>query len=157
MAQIEQRIGKLERQVRNWRFAASAMMVIAVAGLSIGASHHEIPETLQCRNLQIVNESGEAVVNLDHWALGGRIDIRNADGKRTTTIAQSDAGNGMIRVYSSEGQNLVYAGAGKDTNGGLIAVYTASGETLVSAGSDDQGNGELEVHFQDGKVATLKP
>lgn len=149
MTQIEQRLCKLERQVRNWRFAASAMIVIAVAGLSIGASHHEIPETLQCRNLQIVNESCEAVVNLDHWALGGRIDIRNdADGKRTTTIAQSDAGNGMIRVYSSEGQNLVYAGAGKDTNGGLIAV---------SAGSDDQGNGELEVHFQDGKVATLKP
>ena len=157
MNTIEERVRKLEQQVGYWRVAASAVILLAVAGLSIGASHNEIPETLRCRNLQIVNEAGETVVSLDHWMLGGRIDLRNADGNRTTTIAQSDAGNGMIRVYSSDGHNLVYAGAGKGSDGGLVAIYTTSGETLVSAGSDDQGNGELEVHFRNGKVATVKP
>ncbi len=107
--------------------------------------------------LQIVNEAGESVVSLDHWMLGGRIDVRNTDGNRTTTIAQSDVGNGMVRVYSGGGHNLVYAGAGRDTDGGLIAVYTTSGETLVSAGSDDKGNGELEVYFRSGEVASVKP
>ncbi len=146
---------ELEISVRRWRRMTVILTLILAAGISAAAGRSGVKEVVQCKRLRIVNDSGDWVVNLDSWMLGGRIDVRNAEGNRTTTIAQSDAGNGMLAVYSSNETNLVFAGADKDSGNGLLAVMSSEGKNLVTAGADPKGDGGLEVTSKDGKVMSL--
>lgn len=157
MNTVEERLRQLEQSVRRWQKMTVGLGLVLAAGVTLAATGSDVAEVIRCRSLEIVDEKGQWVVSLDAWLLGGRIDVRNAAGKRTTTIAQSDNSNGMLKVFSSDEKNLVYAGAAKGRGDGMLSVLTKEGETLVAAGADTLGDGELEIYGKGGKVLTFKP
>lgn len=131
MKTVEERLAELEGRVRRWQGMTMALALVLVAGVVMAAAKPDVAEVMRCRSLEVVDDSGKWVVNLDAWVLGGRIDVRNSEGKRTTTISQSDNHNGILKVYSRDGKNLVYAGAGKANSNGLLNVLSREGEVLI--------------------------
>ena len=151
MDAIETRLAKIESQVRFQRRITAFLIILLVAGISYGATA-PIPEVIQARKFAVVNAAGREVVTINSWELGGEIKTYPAKGKywASITLAHTDNGQGLLKVYNKDGKDLIYSGAGK-LGDGILVVYNKDGKQLIYAGAGKSGNGLLEVSNKDGK------
>lgn len=151
MDAIETRLAKIESQVRFQRRITAFLIILLVAGISYGATA-PIPEVIQARKFAVVNAAGREVVTINSWELGGEIKTYPAKGKywASITLAHTDNGQGLLKVYNKDGKDLIYAGADQSGDG-ILVVYNKDGKQLIYAGAGKSGNGLLEVSNKDGK------
>jgi len=176
---IKQRLARVERQNRIFK-GLFTLAGVAVAALIFYGATKPIPDVIQARKFEVVNEAGRAVVRIKSWELGGRILTYPATGKYwpSVELAHSDNGNGLLTILNKDGKELISAGADKVGDGliqarkfqvvneagrevvvieswefgGRIATYPAKGEyrPSVSLSHDGSGHGLLSVYDKDG-------
>ena len=151
MDAIETRLAKIESQVRFQRRITAFLIILLVAGISYGATA-PIPEVIQARKFAVVNAAGREVVTINSWELGGEIKTYPAKGKywASITLAHTDNGQGLLKVYNKDGKDLIYAGADQSGDG-LLKVYNKDGKDLIYSGAGKLGDGILVVYNKDGK------
>ena len=62
--QIERRLARLEAQNRRLRAGLTAVMLVAAAAVSMGASNDRVADLIQARRIEIVDGGGRALVRL---------------------------------------------------------------------------------------------
>ena len=153
MDRIEQRMAQLEAQVRRYRLGGVAVVLVAIAGLLMGAadSKDAVFDSVTTKMLSIENTAGEGsiVAGVDS-AGNGTFGISNAAGKVLIFAGVDDSGAGQLVVSSAAGKKLIYAGA-TETGNGLLTVSSAAGKRLIYAGVGELGDGFLMVHNAAGK------
>lgn len=145
MDAIAARLARVERQLRFQRRIITLLIILLVAGISVGALA-PIPELIQARKFEVVNAAGRVVVQLESWTLGGRIQTYPAKGSLEPSLifGHSDHGDGLLLVRNKAGKTLIYAG-GDDSRHGLLRVQNKAGRHLIFAGASSTGNGLLVV------------
>ncbi len=70
---IEQRLAKLERTSRYWRFTAVALglTLVAITAMGLADDADQIPDVIKARRFEVVNEQGIPQVSLWHAREGG--------------------------------------------------------------------------------------
>ena len=130
---------------------------------------------IRTTGLQIVNNDGQAVVEL--WPStvgGGLIFVNSAEGRNLAYIGSSASnGDGRLHINSTEERNLITLGSGSETGDGFINIrnrneerltglYTTErngyiridkpgNENLAYLGASTRGNGRLSLRNASGK------
>ena len=130
--QNEERINGLENQVRTLKRIVYGFGCLLVIGIVIGAtSLQNVPEVIQAKNFEVVNDEGQKLVRLTSSRLGG-----------------------YVQTLSKEGQELVRitctTGSGGGIAGGYIATKNKEGRTRVTLGINNNGDGCVETWNREG-------
>jgi len=149
---MEQRIEKLERQCRWYRnlFILAGLAVVAL--VTWGATK-PVPEVIQARKFEVVNEEGREVVVIDSWKLGGWITIYPDKGAYLPSISlgHTDDGGGLLEVYNKNGgRGVQMQGMSEFGGGGGLVIVNTTGKPVISAVAYTNGNGTFAVSNKNG-------
>ena len=180
MNRTEQRMEALEQQVRGqrrWNRALGA--VIVVGGLLAATSSPSVPEVVQAKKFEVVNDQGKVIVRMNAvkhdgeqygfittrgrngqslveigaTVMGeGQVKTQNGRGGTLVTLAANAEGNGFIKTQNGEGGTMV-AIAATVGGEGVIKTQNGNGQTLVQLGTTVEGEGMIKT--QNGKGGTL--
>ena len=130
--QSEERINVLETQVRTLKRIVYGFGCLLVAGVVVSAtSVNRIPDVIQAKKFEVMNNEGKPVVGLSANAIGmGRLIVRNKDSKPVLAIFADTYGMGRLSVRSKDGKPGVLISVSKD--GGEISTANDKGETTSS-------------------------
>ena len=94
---------------------------------------------IRTSGLQIVNSTGQAVVEL--WPStvgGGLIFVNSPEGRQLVYIGSSaSSGNGHVLINTTEENNLIALGSGVESGDGLIGIKNKNGVRLISLDADE--------------------
>ena len=86
---------------------------------------------------------------------GRHLLLNNAEGEVVVALGFSESGNGMLKVKSKTGTDLIHAGAAGESGHGLLTVSSNTGTDLIYAGADGgSGHGLLTVASKTGAKRT---
>ncbi len=132
----EEEFRALQRQVRRqrrWNVAFGT--VVLVGGLMAATGERSIPDVIQAKAFEVVNEGGTAIVELGSNKDGnGAVTTRNDRGGRLVRLGATTGGNGFVTTLNGIGGNLVELGATVDGQG-TVETHDGEGQTLVRLGS----------------------
>ena len=100
----EQRIGHLETKCKRLTLALSGMMVITAAMLFIAAKPKAHEETLQARNLEVLDENGKVRIRLGSADAGYGLVVYDAQGQFRATL--TDAPLGAVSQLKKDGGSI---------------------------------------------------
>jgi hypothetical protein len=159
MVTTEERMQILEKQVRRqrrWNLALGA--VIIAGGLMAATSQRTVPEIIQAKSFEVVDDKGNALVLLAPNPFGhGSVTVNKKSrgfgpGETIAVVSSDDLGNGGIDAYSRDGKTVI-ASLGADPRGdGAVAVFSKRGKQVFQASPDDAGDGTVNLFNRDGKT-----
>ena len=135
---IEERLECLERRANRYRNALVLLVMSVCAVTLIGATADDgiiRAKELWTKGLYITNDEGLPVI----WAV------------------VNDDGDGLLKVKSTTGQDLIVAGASSGGDGFMFEGYNKTGEVVVQLKADDYGNGLVGAYNRKGNGRELKP
>ena len=100
----EQRIGHLETKCKRLTLALSGMMVMTAAMLFIAAKPKAHEETLQARNLEVLDENGKVRIRLGSADAGYGLVVYDAQGQFRATL--TDAPLGAVSQLKKDGGSI---------------------------------------------------
>jgi len=144
----EEEFRTLQRQVRRQRrWNIALLAIVAGGGLMAANGVRTLPEVLQAKKLEIVNDEGTAIVELGANRAGnGAVTTRNEDGRRLVRLGATTGGNGFVTTLNGMGGNLVEIGATVDGQG-TVETQDGDGQTLVRLGSYANSRGGYVESF----------
>jgi hypothetical protein len=149
---VEERLTKLEKSLRRWRYHSLGLVVtsVALAG-GLAFDFLGVHGTLRARRLLVVNERGTAI-ELDSNDEGdGIISVHDSMNVPRALLGNSRKGFGTLELYSGVKQKLVSIGG--TGSGGQIAVFNNSGQRVIDAQASKTNSGAIAVNDFDGNYA----
>ena len=118
--QNEDRINVLETQVRTLKRIVYGFGCLLVAGIVVSAtSVQTVPDAIQAKSFQAVNDEGKVVAAFYGAAYGGGLNIRNSESKSVVEIYPTVEG-GHLEIFNNDGKSCV--GIGGHAVGGFVTV-----------------------------------
>ena len=121
---MQNEITELRNQVRTLKRIVYGFGCVLVAGYAVGTSMQTVPDVIQAKKFEVVNDEGKVIVKLGNL-VGGGVDngilvTRNSKGQTLVELGVIEGGNGADRTQNGKGQTLVELGAGPD--GGFVTT-----------------------------------
>ena len=108
----EHRIQQIERQVRIAKMAVLVSVLLALTGMGVGLTGMGVPERLQAKRIDVVNDQGQVLVSLQKGRYGGLILTQDHEGKTQCRLTANGRGDGTIATFSREKKTRVGAAFG---------------------------------------------
>jgi len=143
MGQLEQRLLRLERSVRKWKAMTAGLVLVLVAGVTLGQARPQLGvfDNLTCRQLNVVEGNTTICV------IGGASYF--TDG--LVRIGKDSKGEGGdIRISHTNGEDVIQLSAWK--LGGAVDVYNKEGKLTTDISQTDAGGGTVSVRSAKGKL-----
>ena len=141
------------RRQRRWNIALG--VVVVVGGLMAATGVRSVPDVIQAKKFEVVNDEGKVTVvlnsvfhNEEHY---GFVTTLNSRGMDLAQMGVSMSGEGAFATLNGKGQRLV--GITSGPGGGTVTTMNANGKPLVQLSATTGGNGV--VNTQNGKGQTL--
>ena len=134
MSTTEDRIESLENQVRRqrrWNIALGA--VVVVGGLMAATGVRSVPDVIQAKKFEVVNDEGVAVVTLASSPKSGDGIIFNHDERGFPTFLvgnqmdKDGVSHATLMTANGKGQALVELGSYSGSRGGYVETFTTNG------------------------------
>jgi len=153
---MQNEITELRNQVRTLRKIVYGFGCLLVAGIVVGAtSLQTVPDVIQAKKFEVVNDEGVAVVTLDSFQESGVIHTTDSLGDKVFVVVAeknlSGVSIGTVTTLNGKGQTLVRLSA--NTGGGTVTTENGKSQTLVQLGSNIDGEGAVTT--ENGKGQTL--
>lgn len=130
MRTLEERLERLERANRRWRYAAGLFAIVVLVGLTGAANKsNDIAEVLRARRIEVVAPDGEASIELRADARQATLSLLGPNGERGIGLMVEDKQAALMLMKHKEAP-------------------------LLSARVDDDG---AMLFMQDGREPTQKP
>lgn len=137
----QERLSRLERQVRRYRNLTALLLLAVVALLASGAGD-PVPEVLRARRFEMVAEDGRPLAALRPTSTGGAIGIFNLKGEPAGLLTADATGGGLLNIISAQGRNgVLMLGTNADQTGGAVTVYNSAEQEVVTLRPDPAGVG----------------
>lgn len=148
---IEDRIAKLETSNRRLRLMLLGFALTGAVGIGLGMTQaSKVPEVIQAKRFEVVNDKGMAVVSLSTNIAGkGFVGTFNSSGDKLVTITSSPNG-GVVSTYNQKGGHVTSLGACE--HGGKIMTRNTEGKTVFLADADNDGHGFMQVVNSQGSL-----
>ncbi|MER3499107.1 MAG: hypothetical protein C4308_10980 [Chitinophagaceae bacterium] len=96
MSTIEARLLALEKQNRRYKKIFFGMGAIAVGFGFMAFTNNPVPEKLQAKNFELVDNSNKVLASMTPYNGSGRITTFNAQGQKQLDFRPSDQGGGAL-------------------------------------------------------------
>tara|TARA_B100001059_G_scaffold208149_1_gene220213 strand:- start:215 stop:916 length:702 start_codon:yes stop_codon:yes gene_type:complete len=180
MPTTEERMETLETQVRRqrrWNIALG--VVVVVGGLMAAKGIQVVPDVIQAKKFEVVNDAGKVIVELsnvqgggvDNGKLvtrnstggtlvtliagpdGGVVETHNGKGQTLVAISATTEGEGSVTTKNGKGQTLVKLSAGPE--GGFVETQNGKGQALVTLSATTDGKAVVETQNGKGQALVL--
>ena len=156
------RIESLETQVRILkRMLFGVFGVVIVGGLLAATTLQSVPDVIQAKEFQVVDNQGNVFVRVGSMKEGasqyGFIKTLNDEGNSLIRLEGGPVA-GMIQTQDGRGQPLVRIGAGENKNAtyGSVTTMSSSGSDLVQLSSSTGDDGLVNINnAQGGRIVYL--
>lgn len=124
---VEKRITKLERELRYWRLAVVAPVLLV---LLIATDKPAVPDVVKARSFEVVSDDGTArgVFGID--SIGTRLVIMNELGNVVVEIAEHEESGALVLSASDGTPGVIAFGSIDEFDHGIIGTYTRAGVSL---------------------------
>lgn len=147
---VEDRLLKLEKSVRVWRFASIGLGIAALASLSaIGIDYLGLRGTVRARKFVVANEKGSAIEIEKSPEGDGLISVHDSKGLPRVLLGNSQKGYGTVELYGGAEQKLVFLGG--SASGGQVALYNNEKKKVVDMQATRTNSGAVVVNDFDGR------
>jgi len=146
--QNEERINVLETQVRTLKRIVYGFGCLLVAGVIVSAtSMQTIPDVIQAKKFEVVNDEGRMVVSLGAPGDGGGgLFISDNKGRPSVMLISDSSMPGLVIFHDGKGAARISA----DADGGNWVIYNKDEKTVASLFTYTDG-GRLSINNKDGK------
>jgi len=138
---VEQRLARLEKQVRRYSMVAVVLVLAMIAAVTMRqTAYGEVDvDVVKCRELVIQNKQGQTVATGTSGARGeGMFTIRSATGGEIVAyLGAGKDGQGTVRVASSDG--VPHGGLASTKDGGVLFISGNNGVPTTSILNNDRG------------------
>ena len=132
------RIESLETQVRTLkRMLFGVFGLVVVGGLLAATTLQSVPDVIQAKKFEVVNDEGKVVVLMN-------------------SVLHQGSHYGFVRTANSKGGMLVRLGITTDGNG-MVATQNGKGQTFVTLYATTEGEGMVETQNGKGEVTSTTP
>lgn len=164
MQTIEDRLAVLERGMTRWKLIAGALAIAFVGVHLMGAgpapasapSGHgskpltqpaasttpAVPDTLQARHFEVVDDAGRVLARLDGTETGGHIQFYNASGKMVAEGGTTADGGSQFAVYDDADNPMDTAGISVAKEEADVIAEDKHGKVEISTGTAPGEAGE---------------
>jgi hypothetical protein len=151
----DSRIESLETQVRTLkRMLFGVFGLVVVGGLLAATTLQSVPDVIQAKSFEVVNDAGKVIIELSNLK-GGGVDngmlvTRNSAGGTLVELGANTDGEGMVTTQNGKGGTLVKLSA--TPFGGAVRTENGKGGALVQLSASPGGGA---VAIENGKGGTL--
>ena len=150
------RIESLEGQVRTLkRIFATLFGLVIAAGLLAATTLQAIPDVVQAKKFEVLNEDGQVVVQLASNSAGGLVEIKNGKGLNLVRLIAYPEG-GTVSAHDGKGRTLLLMG-GNEHGSGALQTRANTGKTLVTLGTNQEGEGIVFTQNGQGEQTSSMP
>ena len=149
MTPIELRFQKLEAANRRYRSIILLMMAAFATFFMAFRSYNTVPDVLQAKKFEVVDASGNVLVNLTQDNGKGIIKTYNKEGKKLVNITYTTNQEGYIGLEDGKGQETLRFSSSNEGGGGYIGVFNPSGKRTLTLNNDESG-GNIYVSNSNG-------
>jgi hypothetical protein len=146
MSTLEQRMTKLEKKLRIYQIACISILLaggfLVVSGFN---KKNQVPDLIQAKGFQVVDDQGRALVSLKSTANAGNISLYDPNGTTLVQIYQNDAGAGAILTQTKYSKYACYMGS-YNNGAGQIKVYNSNEKAVDEIGSTVSDYGYFGVN-----------
>ena len=156
MNNIELRMNRLEKQVRNYRLV-TFFLVAGISAVSImGFKDKDAPpDVVKAKAFQVVNNSGDVVAEMSIEKSNGLITTYTPSGKKLFQAFTSNGGGGGINTFDNDGQ-VNFKVTRTTDGGGYMALFNADRKEIFETGTTTANSGYFRVNDKYGeKLAWL--
>ncbi len=150
MNTIETRLIALENENRRYRrLLFSLVGIIGLTAIFAFTRTKAVPETLQAKNFEVVNDQSKVLVRLTTLDGSGRVSTFNPSGQKQVDLIPNNAGGGSLLVYDGKGNlnaRITYTEGG----GGSLGVYNGTGKQVIRLGNNTAGGGDIYIRGSKG-------
>ncbi len=159
MSTLEQEVRTLQKQVRRqrrWNIALGGLVL--VGGLMAATAAKSVPDVIQAKTFEVVNDAGVAVVTLRSCKWDGV--ILKCDNKGNVTFivvnekGEGGMGEGTVITQNGKGGMLVRLGVTTDGEGGVV-TENGKGQKLVELGATSGGGSVTTENGKGGRLVEL--
>lgn len=151
---IEQRVAALERANKRYRLLLACVMVSACGLGLMGFGRHQVPDKIQAKNFEVLNDEGKVMVRISTFEGDGVVTTYKPSGEILADILATKSGAGGIVLYDGAGkQNLVFTDV--SGGGGSVRVNNSKGQTAVLLGRNGNQAGSMTIKNQNEKSILL--
>jgi hypothetical protein len=143
---IEQRLERLERTNRRYRFTIVALLA-CIAAAGVVAANDGIPDVVRARRYEVIDTAGRVAVEIGFDASGGRVAVMRPGGGGGMLFTNPEGG--ALGLQSVDGH--VPFRAGISPMGGLLVLTNRSDQFVMMAAADDSSGGAMVLFDKTGK------
>ncbi len=141
---LEEQMGRTHRRAARYRLIATALGVGLVGMVTVAASMGpDIPEVIQARRFEVIDEHGHVVVAASSGASGGELNVWSADEHRNVGRLWVNEHGGDLAIWNNSGSNVL--GAFATPTGGELSIWNADGVPALRGDAGPAG-GRLKIH-----------
>ena len=145
------------RRQRRWNIALGA--VVVVGGLMAATGVRSVPDVIQAKKFEVVNDEGKVIVLIESvFSKGehyGFVKTQNGKGGALVELGVTSGGNGMVKTQNGKGQTLVELGATTDGEWGGRNPERQGAATCGTRHKSDGRNGHLVTNAIGKNVAMI--
>ncbi len=114
-------IDVLKAQVRSLKYMFYAMACLIVTAIAVAATSMQgVPDVIQAKKFEVVNEESKAVGRFSSGTSGGLLNIFNNNGESVAGLASGTDGGGLVIFSNNE---RIIAGLAAHEDGGGLVIY----------------------------------
>jgi hypothetical protein len=151
------RIESLETQVRTLkRMLFGVFGLVVVGGLLAVTTLQSVPDVIQAKKFEVVNDEGKVVASFYANMGGGMLSFSNKDGEVVAGLGSDEVnGGGVLGINNKDGKTV--AGIYADENGGVARVLNNKFTEVVQIGADANGDGLMKTSDSKGRTTSRIP
>ena len=121
MTNIEQRVASLEKSLRMYQYILSGVVLVALVISFSAFNNQQVPEKITAKAFEVVDGTGQVLVNISSYNGNGAITTYNKEGKYLVDVISNTSGFGNINIYDGKDKPTLQLYNVKG-GGGAIAV-----------------------------------
>ena len=154
---MQNELTELRNQVRALKRILNGFGCLLVAGIVVGAtSLQTVPEVIQAKKFQVVNDDGKVVASFYANMGGGMLSFSNKDGEVVAGLGSDDVnGGGVLGINNKDGK--IVAGIYANEDGGVARVLNNTFKEVVVISANANGGGVMKTTDGKGTMTSHTP
>jgi hypothetical protein len=156
LAELHERLERMERSLRRWRIGAALIVPLAAVGIFAGASADPAARELSVQTLRIVDREGKDRIVLTAEPTIPDMTFFDPGGKSRLTLDIDDDHKPVLQ-FSEAGEEKGRLTVGIDEGAPMLQIYDHSGKKRLMFGLPKAAGPILRILDEDGRMQTRFP
>lgn len=151
MNPLEQRVIKLEKNLRTYRITFCGLIITCMTFMLLSSARKvNVPDVIKAKAFEVVDDNGSVLVELNKEKNNGHVSTFTPEGKRLVSLFTSDGGAGALNTFDLSGKVLFKVTRTKE-GGGYMALFNSAEKEIAELGVTTGETGYFNLNDRNGE------